>query len=87
MPAKAIARAKVPSSTTNFNTGSLNALSIVMMTLNTSTPPPSMYHVLALIAIAVYFRYRFEHSEREKQRIKRQLTENAAHELKTPAVD
>lgn len=41
--------------------------------------------ILALIAIAVYFRYRFEHSEREKHRIKRQLTENAAHELKTPA--
>ena len=33
----------------------------------------------------MYFRYRYEHSEREKQRIKRQLTENAAHELKTPA--
>ncbi len=41
--------------------------------------------ILALIAIAMYFRYRYEHSEREKQRIKRQLTENAAHELKTPA--
>lgn len=41
--------------------------------------------ILALIATAVYFRRRFEHSEREKQRIKRQLTENAAHELKTPA--
>ncbi len=41
--------------------------------------------IFALIAIAVYFRYRYEHSEREKQRIKRQLTENAAHELKTPA--
>lgn len=41
--------------------------------------------ILALIAIALYFRSRFEHSEREKQRIKRQLTENAAHELKTPA--
>lgn len=41
--------------------------------------------ILALIATALYFRYRYEHSEREKQRIKRQLTENAAHELKTPA--
>lgn len=41
--------------------------------------------ILALIATAVYFRSRYEHSEREKQRIKRQLTENAAHELKTPA--
>lgn len=41
--------------------------------------------ILALIAIAMYFRSRYEHSEREKQRIKRQLTENAAHELKTPA--
>lgn len=41
--------------------------------------------ILALIAIALYFRLRYEHSERDKQRIKRQLTENAAHELKTPA--
>lgn len=41
--------------------------------------------ILALIAIAMYFRYRYERSEQEKQRIKRQLTENAAHELKTPA--
>lgn len=41
--------------------------------------------ILSLIATAVYFRRRYEHSEREKQRIKRQLTENAAHELKTPA--
>lgn len=41
--------------------------------------------ILALIATATYFRHRYEHSEREKQRIKRQLTENAAHELKTPA--
>ena len=41
--------------------------------------------ILSLIATALYFRYRYEHSEREKQRIKRQLTENAAHELKTPA--
>lgn len=41
--------------------------------------------ILALIAVTMYFRRRYEHSEREKQRIKRQLTENAAHELKTPA--
>lgn len=41
--------------------------------------------ILALIAVAMYFRYRFGRSEQEKQRIKRQLTENAAHELKTPA--
>lgn len=41
--------------------------------------------ILALIAIAMYFRHRYERSELEKQRIKRQLTENAAHELKTPA--
>lgn len=41
--------------------------------------------ILALIATALYFRSRYEHSEQEKQRIKRQLTENAAHELKTPA--
>lgn len=41
--------------------------------------------ILALIAIALYFRYRFGRSEQDKQRIKRQLTENAAHELKTPA--
>lgn len=41
--------------------------------------------ILSLIATAMYFRRRYEHSEQEKQRIKRQLTENAAHELKTPA--
>lgn len=41
--------------------------------------------ILLLIATAMYFRRRYEHSEQEKQRIKRQLTENAAHELKTPA--
>lgn len=41
--------------------------------------------ILFLIATAMYFRRRYEHSEQEKQRIKRQLTENAAHELKTPA--
>lgn len=41
--------------------------------------------ILLLIAIAMYFRHRYQYSEREKQRIKRQLTENAAHELKTPA--
>lgn len=41
--------------------------------------------ILALIAIVLYFRLQLTHSENEKQRIKRQLTENAAHELKTPA--
>lgn len=41
--------------------------------------------ILALVAIVLYFRYLWAHSEDEKQRIKRQLTENAAHELKTPA--
>lgn len=41
--------------------------------------------ILILIAMALYFRMRYEYSEQEKQRIKRQLTENAAHELKTPA--
>lgn len=41
--------------------------------------------ILVLLATALYFRNRYEHSEQEKQRIKRQLTENAAHELKTPA--
>lgn len=41
--------------------------------------------ILALVAIVLYFRSRLQHSEDEKQRIKRQLTENAAHELKTPA--
>lgn len=41
--------------------------------------------ILALIIISLYFRCKLQHSEREKQRIKRQLTENAAHELKTPA--
>lgn len=41
--------------------------------------------ILTLIAITMYFRRRYESSERDKQRIKRQLTENAAHELKTPA--
>lgn len=41
--------------------------------------------ILLLIATATYFRHRFEYSEKEKQRIKRQLTENTAHELKTPA--
>lgn len=41
--------------------------------------------ILTLVAIVLYFRSRLTHSEQEKQRIKRQLTENAAHELKTPA--
>lgn len=41
--------------------------------------------ILLLIAIVLYLRSRLHSSEAEKQRIKRQLTENAAHELKTPA--
>lgn len=41
--------------------------------------------ILALIAVVLYLRHRLQHSEADKQRIKRQLTENAAHELKTPA--
>lgn len=41
--------------------------------------------IFLLIAVVLYLRHRLEHSEREKNRIKRQLTENAAHELKTPA--
>ena len=41
--------------------------------------------ILVLIWVTMYFRRRYEHSEQEKHRIKRQLTENAAHELKTPA--
>lgn len=41
--------------------------------------------IIALIVIVIYLRYRLGKSEKEKLRIKRQLTENAAHELKTPA--
>ncbi len=41
--------------------------------------------ILVLVAIVLYLRSRLKHSENEKLRIKRQLTENAAHELKTPA--
>lgn len=41
--------------------------------------------ILLLIAIVLYLRYRLHRSEADKMRIKRQLTENAAHELKTPA--
>lgn len=41
--------------------------------------------IFAIIGTMVFFRYKFNRSEQEKQRIKRQLTENAAHELKTPA--
>ncbi len=41
--------------------------------------------ILALVAVVLYLRSRLTRSENEKQRIKRQLTENAAHELKTPA--
>lgn len=41
--------------------------------------------ILALIAVVLYLRHRLLHSEADKQRIIRQFTENAAHELKTPA--
>ncbi len=41
--------------------------------------------ILLLVGGVLYFRVRLRFSEQEKQRIKRQLTENAAHELKTPA--
>lgn len=41
--------------------------------------------IFLLIAFVLYLRYRLSKSEQEKQRIKRQVTENAAHELKTPA--
>lgn len=41
--------------------------------------------ILSLIIIVLYLRYRLHRSEADKLRIKRQLTENAAHELKTPA--
>lgn len=41
--------------------------------------------ILVLIAIVLLLRYRLRKSEEDKQRIKRQLTQNAAHELKTPA--
>lgn len=41
--------------------------------------------ILILIALVFYFRYQLISNERDKQRIKHQLTENVAHELKTPA--
>ncbi len=41
--------------------------------------------ILVLIAVVLYLRFRLHRSEEDKRRIKRQLTENAAHELKTPA--
>lgn len=41
--------------------------------------------IFLLIAFVLYLKYRLSKSEQEKQRIKRQVTENAAHELKTPA--
>lgn len=40
--------------------------------------------VFALIIVVLMLRHRLNKSESEKQRIKRQLTQNAAHELKTP---
>ncbi len=41
--------------------------------------------ILVLIILIMLLRYRLARSEEDKRRIKRQLTENAAHELKTPA--
>lgn len=41
--------------------------------------------ILALIGAVLYLRMRLHRSEEDKRRLKRQLTENAAHELKTPA--
>lgn len=41
--------------------------------------------ILLLIVIVCVMHYRLARSEHEKERIKHQLTENAAHELKTPA--
>ena len=41
--------------------------------------------ILILIGAVMYLRWRLRRSEEEKLRIKHQLTENAAHELKTPA--
>lgn len=41
--------------------------------------------IFLLLSMVLYLRHRLNHSEEETQRIKQQLTENAAHELKTPA--
>ncbi|MCI5854390.1 MAG: sensor histidine kinase [Prevotella sp.] len=41
--------------------------------------------ILLLIALVSLMHFRLAQSEHEKERIKHQLTENAAHELKTPA--
>lgn len=41
--------------------------------------------ILVLILLIMLLRHRLARSEEDKRRIKRQLTENAAHELKTPA--
>lgn len=41
--------------------------------------------ILFLISLVLYLRRRLTRSEKDKLRLKRQLTENAAHELKTPA--
>lgn len=41
--------------------------------------------ILVLIILVLLLRNRLSRSEEDKRRIKRQLTENAAHELKTPA--
>ncbi|MDO4191386.1 MAG: HAMP domain-containing sensor histidine kinase [Bacteroidales bacterium] len=43
------------------------------------------FGIFILIFIVFYLRNHLAYSEQEKQRIKHQLTENAAHELKTPA--
>lgn len=41
--------------------------------------------ILFLISLVLYLRHSLKRSEKDKLRLKRQLTENAAHELKTPA--
>lgn len=41
--------------------------------------------IIVLIVLILFLRLRLHRSEEDKRRIKRQLTENAAHELKTPA--
>ena len=45
LPAKAMAKAKVPKSTTHFSTGTLKALSSVITTEKATKPPPRITHV------------------------------------------